>query len=1210
MATIQQKRGSSDRWLEANPILAAGEIGYETDTGKFKIGDGSLTWSSLSYFSTSSGGSGSGTLTSVGLAVPTGLTVSNSPLTADGTITIAYDTGYSIPLTADVANGVTAYGWGNHASAGYQPGDADLTAIAALTADGLLRKTSGTWGMDSATYLTSYTETDTLSSVTGRGATTNTAISITNNTSSTNTTTGALKVTGGVGIQENLNVGGDISVTGNLTVFGSTTTINSTVVTIDDPIFTLGGDTAPGSDDNKDRGIAFRWHNGATAKIGFFGFDDSSQQFTFIPDATITSEVVSGTVGTFGANATSANILSTARNIWGQSFDGSGDVTGSLTNVGDITSSDTLFSIGTTSVTTVSGNAIAITGGTTSNTVGTGGAITLTGGSATSSTGANFGGNINIAAGASTLSTSGTGGSVSILAGNGQTKGTISIGTSNTSGITIGASGITTTIAGTLSATLSTLTISSPLSGTSYNGSSAVSIGLANSYGDTLNPYGSKSINTVLAGPSGGVSGSPTFRSLVSADIPDLSGTYAALAAATNTFTGDIAVNGGDITSTASSFAIAATSTTGTSGRSISLLGGASTSTGIANGGTVTITGGAATSGTTASSGGSITITAGASNATSGAGGNVTINAGAGSVANGNGNIYIGTSNTDSITIGASGKTTTIAGTLSASFSTLTISSPLSGTSYNGSSNVSIGLSSNYGDTQNPYGTKTANYVLAGPVSGPNSAPTFRALTSTDIPDLSGTYLAVGATAANSTSINIASTTGNTSDTTLYPVFVGNAATGAQNPHIDSSGIVYNASTDSLSLTGDLTVSGGDITLGSAGTATTIKTLATTGSASGNLTISTGDTTSSGASGNITVDVGNGATSDGTISIGNTYASAITIGRAGITTTIAGTLSATVPTATNANNINITTTDGNTSDTTLYPVLVAANTTGNQAPHTDVSGITYNSSSNELATGSISLTGDIAVNGGDITTTATALTLNATLKPRTGHATNGAPIQFTSGANLTTPVAGALEFDGKAMYITPSATPGRALIPSYFYKVLSADNTSLINVSPGVPTTYSAFGTNGIQLESGVAYEVEMLLMMQASAASNSCTLVISPGAPPAVTTATPSSSQLYFDYSASTTVMTNAAATSAVMRTGTTTFPALNTITIATGATQYIKAFMKGVVRITTAGYFTMRLAFTPTSPGTVTGTIYAGSYIKIIPIGIEGVTDVGIWA
>ena len=92
-----------------------------------------------------------------------------------------------------------------------------------------------------------------------------------------------------------------LTVTGNLTVSGTTTTVNSTVVAIDDPVMTLGGDTAPTTDDGKDRGIEFRWHNGTAAKVGFFGFDDSTGKLTFIPDATNTSEVFSGTKGTIDA---------------------------------------------------------------------------------------------------------------------------------------------------------------------------------------------------------------------------------------------------------------------------------------------------------------------------------------------------------------------------------------------------------------------------------------------------------------------------------------------------------------------------------------------------------------------------------------------------------------------------------------------------------------------------------------------------------------------------------------------------------------------------------------------------------------------------------------------------------------------------------------------------------------------------------------------
>ena len=136
---------------------------------------------------------------------------------------------------------------------------------------------------------------------------------------------------------------------GNLVVNGTSTTVNSTTVTVDDPIFTLGGDSAPGSDDNKDRGIEFRWHNGSAAKVGFFGYDDSAGKMTFIPDATNNSEVFSGTAGTIVANlegdvtgdvtgdvsgssgsttgnAATATALATARTIGGTSFDGTANI--------------------------------------------------------------------------------------------------------------------------------------------------------------------------------------------------------------------------------------------------------------------------------------------------------------------------------------------------------------------------------------------------------------------------------------------------------------------------------------------------------------------------------------------------------------------------------------------------------------------------------------------------------------------------------------------------------------------------------------------------------------------------------------------------------------------------------------------------------------------------------------------------------------------
>ena len=107
-----------------------------------------------------------------------------------------------------------------------------------------------------------------------------------------------LSATGGdtnIGITLTPKGSGVVTISGGLVVDGTTTTVNSTTITVDDPIFTLGGDTAPGSDDNKDRGIEFRYHDGSSARIGFFGFDDSTGKFTALTVATNTSEVFSGT---------------------------------------------------------------------------------------------------------------------------------------------------------------------------------------------------------------------------------------------------------------------------------------------------------------------------------------------------------------------------------------------------------------------------------------------------------------------------------------------------------------------------------------------------------------------------------------------------------------------------------------------------------------------------------------------------------------------------------------------------------------------------------------------------------------------------------------------------------------------------------------------------------------------------------------------------
>jgi len=54
--TIKLRRGTQAQWAATNPVLAEGEFGAETDTRKFKIGNGVTAWNSLSYWGSAGGG--------------------------------------------------------------------------------------------------------------------------------------------------------------------------------------------------------------------------------------------------------------------------------------------------------------------------------------------------------------------------------------------------------------------------------------------------------------------------------------------------------------------------------------------------------------------------------------------------------------------------------------------------------------------------------------------------------------------------------------------------------------------------------------------------------------------------------------------------------------------------------------------------------------------------------------------------------------------------------------------------------------------------------------------------------------------------------------------------------------------------------------------------------------------------------------------------
>ena len=232
----------------------------------------------------------------------TATTLANArTITIDGDVdatATAFDGSTNITLTTTLDNsGVTAASYGSS------------TAIPVITVDAKGRITAATTAAissaltiaaDSGSNDTVTVGTDTL---TFAGTSNEIETAVTNNQIQIGlpddvTVGGDLTVTGTLNSDDitssTVTITGDAVVSGTLTVNGTTTTVNSTTVQVDDPIFEIG-DPAISSDDNLDRGIKFNWHDGSSAKKGFFGYDDSASEFVFIADATESSNTFTGT---------------------------------------------------------------------------------------------------------------------------------------------------------------------------------------------------------------------------------------------------------------------------------------------------------------------------------------------------------------------------------------------------------------------------------------------------------------------------------------------------------------------------------------------------------------------------------------------------------------------------------------------------------------------------------------------------------------------------------------------------------------------------------------------------------------------------------------------------------------------------------------------------------------------------------------------------
>lgn len=113
------------------PIAALPSAGHKSYINIDEYGN-------MGFIDTTLVGTGSGTVSSVGLTMPTGFSVSSSPVTTSGTLGVSFSAGYSLPTDVDQANWTTAYGWGDWSTQGFLTGTDTLSLdarVALLEAD-------------------------------------------------------------------------------------------------------------------------------------------------------------------------------------------------------------------------------------------------------------------------------------------------------------------------------------------------------------------------------------------------------------------------------------------------------------------------------------------------------------------------------------------------------------------------------------------------------------------------------------------------------------------------------------------------------------------------------------------------------------------------------------------------------------------------------------------------------------------------------------------------------------------------------------------------------------------------------------------------------------------------------------------------------------------------------------------------------------------
>lgn len=211
--------------------------------------------------------------------------------------------------------------------------------------------------------------------------------------------------------------------------------------------------------------------------------------------------------------------------------------------------------------------------------------------------------------------------------------------------------------------------------------------------------------------------------------------------------------------------------------------------------------------------------------------------------------------------------------------------------------------------------------------------------------------------------------------------------------------------------------------------------------------------------------------------------------------------------------------------------------------------------------------------------------------------TSVAPLNYTSGTNLTTPAAGAVEYDGKVFYSTENAS-NRGVSPSVHFLSINANQAGTNGT--GAQTWFPGGGATQITLPASTSYLVEGMLAMVKSAGTTNHTIAIGYGGTATITSI---ALQYWYAFAASSSFLTVnptshfvTSASSAVLTTG------------ITNTDEVFQIHVNGILRVNGAGTFIPQYTLSAAPGGAYTTQI--NSYFILYPLGTNTVLNVGNWS